>query len=69
MKVSLCNMYFITCSKQILEKIKMKILEVMEILYAVSIIQHVVAQLKMCEVDNHNQILIESLTLVRLVKH
>ena len=44
-------------------------IEVMEILYAVSIIQHVVAQLKMCEVDNHNQILIESLTLVRLGKH
>jgi hypothetical protein len=44
-------------------------IEVMEILYAVSIIQHVVAQLKMREVDNHNQILLESLTLVRLVKH
>ena len=44
-------------------------IEVMEILYAVSIIQHVVAQLKMCEIDNHNQILLESLTFVRLVKH
>ena len=44
---------------------------VMEILYGVSIIHilHVVAQLEMCEVDNHNQILLESLTLVRLGKH
>lgn len=46
-------------------------IEVMEILYVVSIIhiQHVMAQLKMYEVVNHNQILLESLTLVRLGKH
>ena len=44
-------------------------IELMEILYAVSIIQHVLAQLKMCEVDNHNQILLESLTMVRQGKH
>ena len=31
--------------------------------------EHVVAQLKICEIDNHNQILLESLTFVRLVKH